>query len=230
MRSKIQGINIMSFVQLRKLALVAVAAVGLAGPASAYTVDTIPLNSDVITPGTQGYFGANLFLIGGPATITYSLYKTGWEAGAHNTFQFQTSAGVINNFDSFGNIVVNQANGLLDFLFTTNLAVTPNTVVNGSNVPRGSNIPNFFVSFFAADGVTLGAFGGGTSGVIALDDSGGGNPADADYDDLVIKFTLSNGLVAPVPEASTWAMMLLGFAGIGFLAYRRKPKAAFRFA
>jgi hypothetical protein len=28
--------------------------------------------------------------------------------------------------------------------------------------------------------------------------------------------------VSPVPEPSTWAMMLLGFAGIGFMAYRRK--------
>ncbi len=27
-----------------------------------------------------------------------------------------------------------------------------------------------------------------------------------------------------VPELSTWAMMLLGFAGIGFMAYRRKSK------
>jgi hypothetical protein len=32
-----------------------------------------------------------------------------------------------------------------------------------------------------------------------------------------------------VPEPSTWAMMLLGFAGIGFMAYRRKNKLAFRF-
>jgi PEP-CTERM motif len=29
-----------------------------------------------------------------------------------------------------------------------------------------------------------------------------------------------------VPEPSTWAMMLLGFAGIGFMAYRRKSKEA----
>ena len=29
-----------------------------------------------------------------------------------------------------------------------------------------------------------------------------------------------------VPEPSTWAMLLLGFAGIGFMAYRRKSKAA----
>jgi hypothetical protein len=35
-----------------------------------------------------------------------------------------------------------------------------------------------------------------------------------------------NVAVASVPEASTWAMMVLGFAGVGFMAYRRKTKAA----
>ena len=39
------------------------------------------------------------------------------------------------------------------------------------------------------------------------------------------------GLVStpPVPEISTWAMLLAGFAGVGFVAYRRKA-AATRFA
>ncbi|SIO46548.1 PEP-CTERM protein-sorting domain-containing protein [Bradyrhizobium erythrophlei] len=32
--------------------------------------------------------------------------------------------------------------------------------------------------------------------------------------------------VSAVPEASTWAMLLLGFAGIAFMAYRRKLKPA----
>ncbi len=32
--------------------------------------------------------------------------------------------------------------------------------------------------------------------------------------------------VAAVPEPSTWAMLLLGFGGIGFMAYRRKSKPA----
>jgi hypothetical protein len=32
------------------------------------------------------------------------------------------------------------------------------------------------------------------------------------------------GLTVAVPEPSTWAMMILGFAGIGFMAYRRKSK------
>lgn len=32
--------------------------------------------------------------------------------------------------------------------------------------------------------------------------------------------------IATVPEPTTWAMMLLGFAGIGFMAYRSKSKTA----
>jgi PEP-CTERM motif len=36
--------------------------------------------------------------------------------------------------------------------------------------------------------------------------------------------------VPAVPEPSTWAMMVLGFAGIGFMAYRRKSRGALRLA
>jgi hypothetical protein len=32
--------------------------------------------------------------------------------------------------------------------------------------------------------------------------------------------------VAAVPEPSTWAMMILGFCGVGFMAYRRKNRMA----
>ncbi|HEY5505363.1 MAG TPA: PEPxxWA-CTERM sorting domain-containing protein, partial [Sedimentisphaerales bacterium] len=30
--------------------------------------------------------------------------------------------------------------------------------------------------------------------------------------------------ISAVPEPSTWAMMILGFAGIGFMAYRQKRR------
>jgi hypothetical protein len=36
------------------------------------------------------------------------------------------------------------------------------------------------------------------------------------------------GVVAAVPETPTWAMMLLGFMGVGFLAYRRKGQRTLR--
>jgi PEP-CTERM motif-containing protein len=37
--------------------------------------------------------------------------------------------------------------------------------------------------------------------------------------------TLETSPVPAVPEPSTWAMMILGFAGIGFVAYRRRRQA-----
>jgi hypothetical protein len=39
-----------------------------------------------------------------------------------------------------------------------------------------------------------------------------------------IRASIQTLTVAAVPEPSTWAMMLLGFAGVGFMAYRRKNK------
>jgi hypothetical protein len=36
--------------------------------------------------------------------------------------------------------------------------------------------------------------------------------------------------VSAVPEPSTWAMMILGFGGVGFMAYRRKTRGTFRLA
>jgi hypothetical protein len=41
---------------------------------------------------------------------------------------------------------------------------------------------------------------------------------------LVLNVT-TDGSIGAVPEPSTWAMMILGFAGVGFMAYRRKSKA-----
>jgi len=36
--------------------------------------------------------------------------------------------------------------------------------------------------------------------------------------------------ISAVPEPSTWAMMILGFAGVGFMAYRRKNQPSVRVA
>jgi len=39
-----------------------------------------------------------------------------------------------------------------------------------------------------------------------------------------ILFFEGTAIAGAVPEPSTWAMMILGFAGVGFMAYRRKTK------
>ena len=44
--------------------------------------------------------------------------------------------------------------------------------------------------------------------------------------DTVSGHNYSSSNVGAVPEPSTWAMMILGFAGLGFMAYRRKNKLA----
>jgi PEP-CTERM motif len=36
--------------------------------------------------------------------------------------------------------------------------------------------------------------------------------------------------IAAVPEPATWAMMILGFLGVGFMSYRRKVRTGFRLA
>jgi hypothetical protein len=46
----------------------------------------------------------------------------------------------------------------------------------------------------------------------------GGNPSGLDVS------------VSAVPESSTWAMMILGFLGVGFMSYRRKTYATVRLA
>ncbi len=54
----------------------------------------------------------------------------------------------------------------------------------------------------------------------AADGLCGGNPTQMQFAGSV------TDTVAAVPEPSTWAMMILGFAGVGFMAYRRKSKPA----
>jgi len=36
--------------------------------------------------------------------------------------------------------------------------------------------------------------------------------------------------ISAIPEPTTWAMMIIGFCGLGMMAYRRKSKAALRLA
>lgn len=208
----------------RRIGLVAAATIALMGPVKASTVTAIGGSTGIEATGAAGnevigsvfgYFGAQLFA-DGPLKVEYTYL--GKEAGDTNSFlvlgnlQFSTAV------SDYGDTVSETLSlaGLLNFAFGAN-QTTP-SVTNGSN-PSASTGPNFFISFYDQFG-NLGALSG-NSGVIAFDD--GGNPTDSDYDDLVVRFTVS-----AVPEPTTWAMMLLGFAGIGLLAYRRKSKLALR--
>jgi hypothetical protein len=49
------------------------------------------------------------------------------------------------------------------------------------------------------------------------------DPTNSDIGQLALIFSPNIGAV---PEPSTWAMMILGFFGVGFMAHRRKSKPA----
>jgi PEP-CTERM motif len=65
-----------------------------------------------------------------------------------------------------------------------------------------------------------------TSGLpisIVLLGTAGTGIGQAEWDNVRLDASISSA----VPEPSTWAMVLLGFVGLGFLAYRRKSAAGF---
>jgi hypothetical protein len=75
---------------------------------------------------------------------------------------------------------------------------------------------------FTITGVTTANFQPDSLGyVFAADVLGpsGGTGAIANGD---LHLRITPPLTSPVPEPATWAMMILGFFGVGFMAYRRK--------
>jgi hypothetical protein len=63
-------------------------------------------------------------------------------------------------------------------------------------------------------------------GQAAIGTIGIGDPLFTGFSDSgTLTFLSSGGTIPAVPEPSTWAMMILGFVGIGTLAYRRQRRA-----
>lgn len=95
-------------------------------------------------------------------------------------------------------------------LFGTILAVAPKGVDDGSNN-----------GFDFADGNYVRYSVNSTNGIGGFRITPFGAEGNVSIDDLSVS-------IAAVPEPSTWAMMVLGFAGVGFLAYRRSKAASLR--
>jgi PEP-CTERM motif len=91
--------------------------------------------------------------------------------------------------------------------------------IDGNNVTQVSGTAKALVSGWTQLSFEFQSGGGPFTG---FEFSGLGNPNNGYAADVVV----DNFSVAAVPEPSTWAMMILGFAGIGLMAYRRKAKPA----
>jgi hypothetical protein len=85
------------------------------------------------------------------------------------------------------------------------------------------DFPGISVSFGTGDALNLFAFSPTSYGVLLQDQNAVGDPFTGPY----YKVTVSDTPIA-APEASTWALMLVGFAGLGLVAMRKRktPVAA----
>lgn len=83
--------------------------------------------------------------------------------------------------------------------------------------PSGNNDAHFFLTFAIAD--LIGYSGGARSTNARLED------LTMDPPETTFLTSGSATLVQGVPEPSTWGLMIIGFAGVGFFAVRRAGKA-----
>jgi hypothetical protein len=192
---------------------VALASMGSLGAAHATTIDFSGLANG--TAVTNQYPGVVFSLQGGPDS-----------SGPPTT----------NNFS--GEALSNSTNpdyptaSILNVAFSGPVSGLSFTFNNYDN--SGGSAPTTFTAFNASDAVVstgslqfvndfsqVNAVAG--SGIVDLqfNNNNGGNSWYFAVQELT--YTSS---VSAVPEPSTWAMMLLGFAGLGFMAYRRKSKPA----
>jgi hypothetical protein len=95
------------------------------------------------------------------------------------------------------------------------VGLTPNTPYDNLNLAVPSSVPSGLTTTVACLAVE-GACGTGTWGISQLTVDASGTYHNLDY----AVFSVASA----VPEPATWAMLLLGFAGVGFMAYRRKSK------
>jgi hypothetical protein len=202
----------------------------LAAPARA---DVVTVNFDALNASGGAISGALLTsylsgfgitlteTLGAPVSINdVSLVYGGGVIGAttgNNVLMQSGTAGPASYTLSF-------ATALLSFQFDTVSNLTSNllpawsaTAFDASNVAL-STVGNPFLSLGGAAqtyllnglGITSVTFNGNAQGIAGF--------TNQPIDTLV--------LTTAVPEPSTWAMVILGFAGIGFMTYRRKPKPA----
>jgi hypothetical protein len=158
----------------------------------------VPFTGNLSLNGTDT-FTANSITFVNPANI-------GSDSG--NLAVLGTCTGCV-TMDSFTSASTN----FLVYSATNNLNTTTLTL----NSAVFTETPN------GIGGFNLDITGTGTATLTGFDPTVGRFELTTQNDGTAAAFTFSSTtVVAPVPEPSTWAMMILGFMGVGFMAYRRR--------
>jgi hypothetical protein len=202
-----------------------VAAVGM------FVAFSSPARAVTFIGSTEGCFGAACSVFSaGPVTLAPGLTFLG------STFNVSTSSGFVAIGNSPGTPNVNNLGSFtltgdpatytgdhfsLLVAFSAPVGTTPSSTVFQDMITGDvTSVGNGGVSINFTTGPQTFTFDGG-SFTLSVNNVGltAGN-----------SIAVSGAIVASVPEPSTWAMMILGFLSVGFMAYRRKGEVAFRLA
>jgi hypothetical protein len=150
---------------------------------------------------------------GGPwDDITFNFFSdvppTTPEAAGSAFLLSQQYSGTVANLSSSAPGFLGESTGITGgkYVFPTSLVLDPNV--------------QYWVYENAAFSVTGGNTITGGQGYFAQNASFGFNPGTG----VSNNFTVSGDVASTVPEPSTWAMILAGFVGLGFAAFRRSTK------
>lgn len=218
---------------------IALTLLGLTAPASAYTITILdpipradPFGPDLFTLVDLGTGGPNSFVSSAPGSaggVSYSfagggsavsgIYAGSVSVAASPYGNANTNRNYFSAGGGAGSVVLGYGGvqtalsmlwGTVDSSATRNLITTSaGETINGSQILTA-----------------CGAFCSNGNTNVWLSITGLTGYTSLTFSDATLNAFEFN--VAAVPEPATWGMMMLGFAGIGFMAYRRKSKPALR--
>jgi PEP-CTERM motif len=185
-------------------------------------IKSLALTSLVIALTTSHAFGTTYVYTGNDigngnyVSASVNVNCTGACAQGDYAYSSSITSFSLSEFDS--------SNSILYSLSTS----TPGVILAGLPI-NGFTIDNSGTPIGWGFGLSLGPYSiGTTNGTVASVFYGSSDEAVPPAADQTGAESFSPGTwqIAAVPEPSTWAMMILGFAGIGFMAYRRKDQMA----